>query len=182
MKNVSIKKYLTAGIVAIALFSTGTGILPVNQHAYAAASTTEKIISTGMKYLGTPYEFGSNRSTTKTFDCSDFTKHIFKVAAGITIPSTSAAQAAYVKKKSTIKTNWTSLKRGDLMFFMSYRGTGSASYAKLSKSKQTVTHVGVYLGNGKMINTFSKESGGVRIDSIDNKQWEYRFLFGGSAL
>ncbi|MGO4543661.1 C40 family peptidase [Paenibacillus sp. 2TAB23] len=182
MRNVSIKKLIAAGVLSAVLFSTGSVALPLNDHAYAASSTTEKIISTGMKYLGTPYEFGSNRSTTKTFDCSDFTKHIFKVAAGVTLPSTSASQAAYVKKNSSIKTNWASLKRGDLMFFMSYHGSSATSYAKVSKAKQTVTHVGVYLGNGKMLNTFSKESGGVRVDSIDNKQWEYRFLFGGSAL
>src|SRR5262245_39932339 len=37
-----------------------------------ASDEIEKVIADGMKYLGTPYEFGSDRSTSKTFDCSDF--------------------------------------------------------------------------------------------------------------
>lgn len=184
MKNLSIKKLIAAGFLSIALLSTGVVPLPTNpnQHAYAASTSVEKVISMGMKYLGTPYEFGSNRSTIRTFDCSDFTKHIFKAAKGITLPSTSASQAAYVKKKSPIKRNWKNLKRGDLMFFMSYRGSSASNYSGITKSRQSVTHVGVYLGNGKMLHTYSKASGGVRIDSIDNKHWEYRFIFGGSAL
>lgn len=43
-------------------------------------------------------------------------------------------------------------------------------------------HNGIYLGNGKVLQTYSKESGGVRIDSIEGRHWEYRFLFGGSTL
>ena len=33
-----------------------------------------------------------------------------------------------------------------------------------------------------MLHTYSIESGGVRTDSIDGKQWENRFLYGGSVL
>ncbi|MGO4183672.1 C40 family peptidase [Paenibacillus sp. TAF43_2] len=182
MKNYSIKKLIVAGFLTTVLFNTGAIPFQTNGHVYAASSSVEKIIATGMKYLGTPYEFGSDRSTTKTFDCSDFTKHIFEKAAGVTLPSTSALQAAYIKKNSAIQTDWKNLKRGDLMFFMSYHGSSTAGYSRLTKSKQTITHVGVYLGNGKMLDTYSKESGGVRIDNINNTHWEYRFVFGGSAL
>jgi len=182
MKNYSIKKLIVAGLLTTAFLSTGIIPFGANGHVYAASSSVEKMISTGLKYLGTPYEFGSNRSTTKTFDCSDFTKHIFESAAGVTLPSTSASQAAYIKKNSAIQTNWKNLKRGDLMFFMSYHGSSTVGYSSLTKSKQAITHVGVYLGNGKMLDTYSKESGGVRIDNIDNTHWEYRFVFGGSAL
>ncbi|WP_424769377.1 C40 family peptidase [Paenibacillus sp. sgz302251] len=182
MNTKSIKKLIVTGLLSTALISTGVVPLPIDGQAYAASSSIEKSISTGMKYLGTPYEFGSNRSTTKTFDCSDFTKFILRTGAGLNIPGSSATQAEYVKKKSAVKTKWTSLKRGDLMFFMSYRGSSASSYSRINKSKQRVTHVGIYLGNGKMLHTYSKASGGVRIDSIDNKHWEYRFIFGGSAL
>lgn len=148
----------------------------------SSSSSVEKVISTGMKYLGTPYEYGSDRNTTKTFDCSDFVRHSFKEALGITLPGDSRKQGAYVKERGNAKTSISSLKRGDLMFFMSYKGSSKSSYSGINKSKQRITHVGIYLGNGKILHTYSKESGGVRVDTITGKHWEYRFLYGGSAL
>ncbi len=176
-------KLALSALLSITLLSSAGATLSSHSRTYAAAaSKADQAIAVGMKYLGTPYEFGSNRSTTRTFDCSDFTKYVFLKGAGIALPSTSSAQAAFVKANSAVKTNWSSLKRGDLMFFMDYHGANQTSYAKLAKSRQTVTHVSIYLGNGKMLHTYSNASGGVRVDSIDNKHWEYRFLFGGSLL
>jgi len=68
------------------------------------------------------------------------------------------------------------------MFFMSYKGSKSSSYAGINKAAQRITHNGIYLGNGKIMHTYLEKSGGVRIDSIEGKHWEYRFVFGGSAL
>jgi cell wall-associated NlpC family hydrolase len=135
-----------------------------------------------MKYWGTPYEFSSDRSTTTTFDCSDFVRTAFLEGAGITLPSDSRKQGAYVKQKGGVLTDWHQLKRGDLMFFMSYKGSNESSYAGVDKAAQTITHVGIYLGNGQILHTYSKESGGVRTSNIAGTHWEYRFLFGGSAL
>lgn len=144
----------------------------------------EKVIADGMKYLGTPYEFGSNRSTKTTFDCSDFVKWIFKETLDVELPSDSRKQGAYVKEHSasTVQTDWQKLKRGDLMFFMSYEGSDAAAYRKIDKESERITHVGIYLGNGKILHTYSKDSGGVRTDSFEGTAWEHRFLFGGSAL
>lgn len=187
MKHNIFKNTIIAGIVTTALLTTGALPFQTDGHAYAAAATSksskiEATIKLGNKFKGTPYEFGSNRNTTRTFDCSDFVKHIFKQAAGITLPGSSATQAAWVKKNSTVKTSWSSLKRGDLVFFMSYKGSKASNYSKLNKSKQKVTHVGIYLGNGKILHTYSKKSGGVRIDSVKGTHWEHRMIFGGSAV
>ncbi|WP_227793278.1 C40 family peptidase [Paenibacillus guangzhouensis] len=142
----------------------------------------EKVVKSGMNYLGTPYEFGSNRENSKTFDCSDFVRWIYRQATGITMPTDSRKQAAYVKKIGKTTTNWKNLKRGDLMFFMSYKGAKPADYKKLNKQKQRVTHVGLYLGNGKVLHTYSKKSGGVLVQSFVGTPFEYRFIFGGSIL
>ena len=157
--------------------SAGTGTPSVSSNA-----SVEKVIAAGMKYWGTPYEFGSNRSTTTTFDCSDFVRQAFKDALGITLPGDSRKQGAYVKNKGNYTTDISKLKRGDLMFFMSYKGSKASSYSGLNKQSQRITHVGIYLGDGKILHTYSNESGGVTTSTVTGKHWEYRFIFGGSAL
>ncbi|MBW7476810.1 C40 family peptidase [Paenibacillus oenotherae] len=146
------------------------------------SAQVEKVITAGMSFLGTPYEFGSDRNTTATFDCSDFVRTAFMAGIGVTLPSDSRQQGSYVKGKGAVKTNWSELKRGDLMFFMSYKGAKASSYAGINKSTATITHVGIYLGDGRILHTYSKESGGVRVNDIAGTHWEHRFLFGGSAL
>jgi len=147
-----------------------------------ASGEIEKIIAEGMTYKGTPYEFGSNRDTDTTFDCSDFVRWIFKRIAGVTLPSDSRQQGDFVKDRSAVHTDWRQLKRGDLMFFMTFEGPDASDYRNVNKKTERITHVGIYLGNGKILHTFSKDSGGVRVDSFEGTSWEYRFLFGGSAL
>ncbi|MBB6671746.1 C40 family peptidase [Cohnella nanjingensis] len=155
---------------------------PAPTPAPSANASAEKAISAGMKYLGTPYEFGSDRNSTKTFDCSAFIRQAFKDGLGMTLPADSRQQAAYVKGKGNATTDWHKLKRGDLMFFMDYKGTKASNYAGKSPFGERVSHAAIYLGNGQVLHTYSKASGGVRVDSIEGKHWEYRFLYGGSAL
>ncbi|MBP1996785.1 C40 family peptidase [Paenibacillus eucommiae] len=147
-----------------------------------ASAKAQKVIAAGKKYMGTPYEFGSSRLNTKTFDCSDFVRQAFKDGINVTLPSNSRTQADYVKAIGKTTTNWKNLKVGDLLFFMDYKGLKASDYAGINKSKQRISHVGIYLGNGQMLHTYSIASGGVRIDSIDNKHWEYRFVIGGTAI
>ncbi|MBO9598416.1 MAG: SH3 domain-containing protein [Cohnella sp.] len=149
--------------------------LPISQQA-------ELVIAAGNKYLGTPYEFGSDRGTTATFDCSDFVRQAFKDALELVLPADSRQQGDYVKANNPVSIDWRALKRGDLMFFMDYAGSAASNYADKSPFRETITHVGIYLGNGQILHTYSKESGGVRVDNIEGTSWEYRFLYGGSAL
>ncbi|MCM3702892.1 SH3 domain-containing C40 family peptidase [Paenibacillus macerans] len=141
----------------------------------------EQVIQTGMKYLGTPYEFGSNRNTTATFDCSDFVRQAYKEALGLTLPSDSRKQGAWIKDNGTAVYNIGSLKRGDLVFFMSYKGSKASDYAGINKQSQRITHVAIYLGNGQLLHTYSTKSGGVKVDQLDGA-WVHRFMFGGSVL
>ncbi|WP_407673114.1 C40 family peptidase [Paenibacillus alkalitolerans] len=171
-------------IVAAALVALIAGFaLPFQDgQAFAHSNKVEKVIDAGLKYWGTPYEFGSDRSSTRTFDCSDFTQQAFLEGAGVKIPSDSRKQAGYVKDIGDTSTNWKNLERGDLMFFMSYKGSDKSDYSRYNKSAQRITHVGIYLGNGKILHTYSNDAGGVTISEIEGTHWEYRFIFGGSAL
>ncbi|MBP1991244.1 C40 family peptidase [Paenibacillus eucommiae] len=168
--------YVSSGKTYLATDFSITGLIVPPQER------TESVINAAAAYMGTPYEYGSARLNTKTFDCSDLIQQAFWDATRIMLPGDSQAQGNFVKARGPVKANWKDLKRGDLLFFMSSKGTKAANYAGVNKSKEAITHVGIYLGNGQILHTYSVASGGVRIDTIGGNAWEYRFLFGGSPI
>lgn len=173
----SLAKYISVGAVP----ASATTAAPAVQAPVTASANIEAVIAAGMRYLGTPYEFGSSRSDTSTFDCSDFVRQVFMEAANIKLPADSRQQGAWIKTNSTAVYDIAGLKRGDLMFFMSYRGSSASAYAGIDKSAQTITHVGIYLGNGQILHTYSAASGGVKVSQL-SASWTNRFLFGGSVI
>ncbi len=159
-----------------------TTYMPPTPPPIDPSAAAKKVIDAGLKYLGTPYEFGSDRSDTSTFDCSDFVRQAFLDGIQLKLPSDSKAQGNYVKEHNAIQTDWRQLQPGDLLFFMDYMGSKASDYAGVDKSKEIISHVGIYMGEGKMLHTYSVSSGGVRVDSIAGTAWEHRYLFGGSTL
>lgn len=79
-----------------------------------------------LKQIGDRYVFGA--AGTVTWDCSGLTMRAFQ-AAGVSLPHSSAAQSRMGKK---VPLN--ALKPGDLLFY-----------------GRPVSHVGIYLGGGKMV-------------------------------
>ncbi|WP_410772260.1 SH3 domain-containing protein [Fontibacillus sp. BL9] len=140
-----------------------------------------QVIEAGKKYLGTPYEFGSDRGNTATFDCSDFVRQAYRDALGIVLPADSRKQGAWIRDNGTAVYDIGSLKAGDLVFFMSYKGSSASAYQGVDPNNERITHVAIYLGGGQLLHTYSSKSGGVRIDKFDGS-WEHRFLYGGSVL
>lgn len=143
----------------------------------------ENVIATGRKYLGTPYEYGSDRSTPTTFDCSDFTRWVHLYSLGMDLPKDSRSQAQYIRLYS--KRHYTDIRkarRGDLLFFMPYLGPEKEKYLGIDVKKQTISHCGIYLGKGKMLHTASAQTGGVRIDRIAGMHYQWRFIMGGNVL
>lgn len=164
--------------------SSNTKYLTINTDSYKMVlplqDRIESYISEAMKYIGTPYEYGSTRFDPSTLDCSDLVQQAYWDTFKESFPSGASGQADYVKRLGPVVTDWKNLKRGDLMFFMSYKGSKASSYSGINKTTEPVTHVGIYLGNGQLLHTYSIESGGVKLDTIGANTWEYRFLFGGS--
>lgn len=166
--------YVNINIQSLSIdFSTAKIIRPIQEQI-------ELAIQQAYLYWGTPYEFQSERLDTSTFDCSDLIQQIFWDTSPILLPSDSRSQGDYVRKTGHFTTELNQLKRGDLVFFMSYLGSSDSKYAGIDKMNQTITHVGIYLGDGKMINTRSIVSGGVRVDTIMSSSWKNRFMYGGS--
>ncbi len=126
----------------------------------------ERVIQAGLKYLGTPYEFNSDRSSTATFDCSDFVRRTYYDATGKWIPGNSRTQADFVRQNGKTTTDWRNLKRGDLMFFA-------------DPTTGRINHVAIYMGDGQILHATSTR--GVNVQAI-NSYYNTRFTFGGNIL
>jgi cell wall-associated NlpC family hydrolase/LysM repeat protein len=118
-----------------------------------ASESGSDIVRTAYAYRGTPYVWGGERPG--GFDCSGFTMHLYG-KKGISLPHSARAQfgmGSHVDKHG--------MKAGDLVFFHTVT--------------PGISHVGMYVGNGKFVHASSRRSGGVRIDSIDSGYYSKAF-------
>ncbi|MBL1120266.1 bifunctional lytic transglycosylase/C40 family peptidase [Streptomyces sp. 110] len=95
---------------------------------------------------------GSSGEHIRGFDCSGLASYAY-AQAGITLPRTAAAQAG-VGRRIPASAGVKALRPGDLVFF-GYVPTADG----------TIHHVGIYLGNGKMINAL-RPGTKVRVDPV----------------
>ena len=121
--------YLTKGVV---------------ENSTSSTNKVQAVLDLAEKQLGKPYVWGAEGPN--SFDCSGLIYYVYKNAAGITLPRTSAAQ--YSAGVAVSKSN---LKAGDLIF-SSTDGTGN------------ITHVAIYVGNGKMIHA---PRSGKNVEKVD---------------
>ena len=110
-------------IAGITTVAISTGAFMVN-----SIDANADVVSNVAAYLGTPYQYGGNSSS--GIDCSALVQAAY-AADGINLPRTSGEQYGVTTQESAADA-----QPGDLVFFGSY---GS-------------DHVGIYTGNGNMIN------------------------------
>lgn len=104
------------------------------------------------KAIGTKYVAGG--VSTNGFDCSGFTMYVFE-KIGINLPHQSGAQ---YKMGSAISRD--DLRAGDLLFF--------------NTSGKGVSHVGIYVGEGKFAHASSKR--GVTISTLSDKYYVNTYM------
>jgi hypothetical protein len=92
-----------------------------------------------------------------SFDCSGLTQYVYD-QVGVNLPR----QAIQQSKAGDAAGR--RLQRGDLLFFST------------DTRRSVVTHVGLYEGNGVMIDA-SKRHGRVRRDDLSDQYWAERFMF-----
>lgn len=100
----------------------------------------DQLATEAKKYLGGKYVWGGTKPN--GFDCSGYVKYIY-AKAGVELPRT-----AYSQSRIGEKVELSSLKKGDLLFFLTDKSRGIP-----------ITHVGIYLEGGKFIHAASKKEG-----------------------
>ena len=123
---------------------------PVNNSNAASA-----VVNLAYSKIGSPYVWGAEGPN--SFDCSGFTSYIFRNAAGVSLPRTSSAQSGY-----GITVSKSNLQAGDLVFF--------------NTSGKGVSHVGIYVGGGKMIHSPSSGKTVVKVSNINSSYYSSRFV------
>jgi cell wall-associated NlpC family hydrolase len=114
----------------------------------AVNTRADRILRSAYSYRGTPYRMGATGRG--AFDCSGFIRHIMQTN-GVAMPRTAAQQ--YHKGTPVEKSQ---MQKGDLVFFKNTYRRG-------------ISHVGMYIGDGKFIHASSR--GGVRVDSLSGKYY-----------
>lgn len=125
----------------------------------------ESIIQTACSMIGIPYLWAGTSS--KGVDCSGLVRTVLFMH-DIIIPR-DASQQALVGKRIRIDQEFTNVQRGDLVFF---------GRQATNDRKESVSHVGIYLGNKKFIHAL----GDVHINSFDPKDDDYDEFNAGRLL
>ncbi|CAJ1229030.1 C40 family peptidase [Levilactobacillus zymae] len=110
-------------------------------------TTFKAVYKVAKAHLGASYVYGAVGPN--VFDCSGFTSYIYRKGANVTLPRTAQAQFnAYKHVK------YANIKKGDLVFF--------------GGSKYSISHVGMYIGKGKMIDAQNR---GVVREAVHAPWW-----------
>lgn len=124
----------------------------------------DNLLREAQKYLGVKYQFGAeDYEKSKRFDCSTYTRHVYR-KQGVQLPRIAREQA----NRGTVVSR-KSLRKGDLLFFY---------VPGRFKSNKVVGHVGIYLGEKRMIHAINKPKDGVQITDLNKPYWKESFMFG----
>ncbi|MBW5811894.1 C40 family peptidase [Yersinia kristensenii] len=129
---------------------------PAHKKRYQHAKQTA--MSKLMKQVGKPYRWGGTSPNTG-FDCSGLIYYAYKDVIRIKMPRT-ANEMYHLRDAAPVKR--AELESGDLVFFnIANRGVAD--------------HVGVYLGNGKFIQS-PRTGEEIRISMLDNDYWQDHYV------
>ena len=124
------------------------------------AGATGNAIDVARQFIGMPYEWGGASPDT-SFDCSGLTQYSY-AQSGIQLPRT--AQQQY---EATTRIDAGQAQAGDLVFFHSTAPSG-----------EYITHVGIYLGDGKMLHAGSQ---GIVTADLNTSYWQQHMAGFGRA-
>lgn len=143
--------YLSTSYVSL---SSGSGSSPPTE--VPADTKADRIIARAKNLQGvTKYQYGVNKPPSQ-LDCSSFTKYVFGLE-GVTLKWGTRYQ-----KDAGSAVSKANLKKGDLVFFW-------------TATKGTISHVGIYIGNGQFIHN-APSLNGVGISSLTSGYWNDHYV------
>jgi hypothetical protein len=123
-----------SGDWATAAAAAGLSSTSATSGAGTSATASESaVVTEAQKYIGVPYLWGGT-DPAKGLDCSGFTQLVYG-NLGVDLPRVSSQQATAGRPVASIA----DARPGDLVFF------------DYSSGRAGIDHVGIYIGNGKMI-------------------------------
>ena len=122
------------------------------QDSFPAGAGGQAVAELAMTKIGCRYS-QDKRYQEGYYDCSSLVQRLYK-EVGIDLPATSAAQGEYCYKNAMV-INKKDLKPGDLIFY---------SYEKNGEFRN-ISHVAIYVGDGKMVHA-ANPSRGVVLDPL----------------
>jgi hypothetical protein len=128
-------------------------VVPVCVLLSVSSALAEDVVDLAAKLIGRPYVWGAEGP--HSFDCSGLTQYVYQ-EFGINLPRRAVDQSKFGNQVGRFQP-------GDLLFFST------------DTRQSLVTHVGLYEGDGMMIQA-SKSHGRVRRDSIEEPYWQDRFM------
>ena len=153
----------TAAATAAGLTGTGaTAAATGTAGASSGSALEDRAVAEARKYLGVPYLWGGT-DPAKGLDCSGFTKLVYG-NLGIDLPRTSSQQAT----AGTAVASLADARPGDLVFF------------DHSPGRPGIDHVGIYVGDGKMI-AAPQEGEVVKVQDVGTPSVIRRVLPAGSV-
>jgi len=136
-----------------------TGTIKMSKsHRQRYQKARETAMTKLMGQLGKPYQWGGTSPHTG-FDCSGLVWYAYKDLVKFKIPRT-ANEMYHLRDAAPIKRE--SLEKGDLVFFR-INGRGTAD------------HVGVYLGNGKFIQS-PRTGKDIQISALGEDYWQRHYI------
>jgi len=115
-----------------------TTLRPTPRIATDARRLADSVVATAAEAMGRPYQYGGTGSDGEGFDCSGLIQYAYG-RHGIALPRTSAEQA---REGTAVKKKVATLVPGDLLTF--------------SNSGGPVTHIGLYVGDGRFIHSATR--------------------------
>ena len=129
------------------------GVVDLQKNTELNPENMKLLKKSAFGFLGTRYRFGG--TSKKGLDCSSFVQQVFR-ELDVALPRTAREQFEVGNRVLT-----TDLQKGDLVFFRTY-----ASFP---------SHVGIYLGNNRMIHASSRDRR-VVISALNTPYYRSRYL------